>query len=266
MTTERQELREYLLGQLRTDAADELDGRLFAQDDLVRDLQDEQDALMEDFLCDRLTGSEAASFRAQMARSPSLQEKVSSLRIYLEALKRQSTRVPHPSAPRFPRLLLWVSSALAVMLCLAIGMYVNETRRSSKINDELIALSRVAQPIYPSIGPSSVAVAFLSANVVRGPSTTPEIAMPATSAILELQIEMMGPARKGDTWYAEVRRGDEVIWKSYHMSAHQIGHETYLALFMDAGGVRPGTYEVRYAPMSDQGAFQSRVFQVIEHR
>jgi hypothetical protein len=49
MTTERQELREYLLGQLRTDAADELDGRLFAQDDLVRDLQDEQDALMDPF-------------------------------------------------------------------------------------------------------------------------------------------------------------------------------------------------------------------------
>jgi hypothetical protein len=40
------------------------------------------------------------------------------------------------------------------------------------------------------MGEHSVSVAFLSANVMRGPSNPPEFTAPATASLLELQIEM----------------------------------------------------------------------------
>jgi hypothetical protein len=266
MTTVRQETREYLLGHLPAHAADELDARLFAEDDLLSEVQSEEDALIEDFLRDKLTDEEATSFRAQIARSPALQEKVGALRILLGTLERWSTRISHPAPSRFPWILFWVSPALTIILCFVIVLYVKESRRNIKLNAQLVALSHPSQPISASIGANSVAVAFLSANVVRGRSALPEIATPATALVLELQIELTTTQKNEDTWNAEVRRDDEPIWKSSQMMVHRIGHETFLGLFMDARGVRPGTYEVRYAPSSDPKAFQRRFFQVKDPR
>ena len=266
MTTVRRELREYLLGQLPADAANAFDARLFAEDDLLHELEDEQDALIEDFIKERLIESEAASFRAQLARSPALQERVRSLRILLGALERQSTRVSRPAAPRFSRFLVLISPVLTIMLCFVIFLYFKESRRNIRLNAQLLALSRRPQPVAPTIGQNVVSVAFLSAHNLRGSSVPPEFTIPATASFLELQIELIGTTPEEDTWDAEVRRGDEPIWISSHMSAHRIGHETFLALFMDARGVRPGAYEVRYAPTSDPGAFQSKLFQVKKPR
>ena len=201
-----------------------------------------------------------------MERSPSLQEKVNSLHILLGALERRSTGVSHPGPSRVPPVILWISPALTIVLCFVIVLYVNESRRNTKLKTQLVALSHNPQTISTSTGANSVAVAFLSANVVRGRSAPPEIAAPATALVLELQVELTTTSKEEDTWDAEVRRGDEPIWITSHMSAHRIGHETFLALFMDARGVRPGAYEVRYAPTSDPGAFQSKLFQVKKPR
>jgi hypothetical protein len=266
MTTERQELREYLLGQLPEDAANELDALLFMDDDLLRELQDEQDALIEDFLKDRLMEKETTSFRAQITRSPSLQGRVDALRVLLAALERQSTRVSHPAPPRFARLFLLISPVLAIMLCFVIFLYVRESRKNVNLNSQLLPLSRVPQPIAHSIGGNSVVVAFLSANVSRGPSAPLEITAPASASFIELQIELHQTRREEDTWDAEVRRGAEVIWKSSHIPLHRIGQEEFLALFIDSGDIPPGTYVVQYSPTSNHRASQSRPFRVIKRQ
>jgi hypothetical protein len=260
MTTVRQELREYLLGQLPPDAADALDVRLFAGDDLLRELEDERDALIEDFLKERLIESEAASFRAQIARSSALQERIRSFHILLGTLERQSTRVSHPSASRFPRFLVLISPALTIMLCFVIFLYFKEFRRNIRLNVQLLALSHAPEPITSHMGENSVSVAFLSANVMRGPSAPPEFTAPAQASFLELQLELTRTTREEDTWDAEVRRGAEVVWKSSHIPMHQIGQEEFLALFIDAGDIRPGAYVVQYAPTSNPGASHSRSF------
>ncbi len=266
MTTVRRELREYLLGQLPPDAANAFDARLFAEDDLLHELEEEQDALIEDFIKERLIESEAASFRAQLARSPTLQEKVNSLRILLGALQRQTTRVFQPAAPRFSRLLVLISPALAIMLCFVIFLYFKESRRNIRLNAQLLALSRRPQPVAPTIGQSVMSVAFLSAHNLRGPSVPPEFTVPATASFLELQIELIGTTREEDTWNAEVRRGTEVVWKSSHIPMRRIGQEEFLSLFIDAGDIRPDAYVVQYAPASNPGAFRSRSFRVREPR
>jgi len=72
----------------------------------------------------RLTEDENASFSAQIARSPLLQEKVGSFRILTRcARKADSTRLASGSHPAFSRFAILISPALATMLCIAIFLY-----------------------------------------------------------------------------------------------------------------------------------------------
>jgi hypothetical protein len=262
MTTERQELREYLLGQLPEDAANELDARLFSDDDLLGELQDEQDSLIEHYLRGRLTEKESAFFGAQIARSPSLQEKVDSLRVLLAVLEKQPAR----STSRLSRFAILLSPAFAIMLCIVAFLYVRESRRNSDLSSQLLALSPAPQPVVNSIGQSSIAVAFLSANVSRGPSIPPEISVPAAASLIELQVELHEPPPGESRWDAEVLRGNEVIWKSSHLPLRQVGQEAFLALFIDTGAIQAGSYVVRYSPSSTPGIAQARSFRVTERR
>lgn len=264
MTIKREELRKYLLGELSEELADELDVRLFADDDLHRDLQDEQDSLIEDFAGGRLTGEEQASFRAQIARSPSLQEKVDSFRVLLAALERQTARISNPVPNRLFRLTILTSSALAILLCIAVFLYVREYRKNANLNSQLFSLSHTPQPIARSIAGNSVTVAFLSGNISRGPMASPEIRVPASASFLELQVEIHQRPPEEDTWDAEVLRGSEVIWKSSHIRLHRIGQEEFLALFIDAGDIPPDYYVVQYAPSSKSAPSRTRPFRVIE--
>lgn len=266
MNIKREELRKYLLGELPEEPADELDARLFTDDDLHRDLQNEQDSLIEDFLGGRLSEGEQASFRAQIVRSPALQEKVASFRVFQAALERQAERFSHPVSSSFSRFAILISPALAMMLCIAVFLYVRESRKNANLNSQLLALSHAQQPIARSIGGNSVAVAFLSANVSRAPLAPPEIRIPPTASFIELQIELHQILPEEGTWDAEVLRGTEVIWKSSHIPLHRIGQEEFLALFIDAGDIPPGSYVVQYAPTSKPEPSQTRPFRITEGR
>jgi hypothetical protein len=262
MKNEPGDLRKYLLGALPEESASEMDERLFANDDLHHDLQREQDSLIEDFLGGRLSEQEEASFRAQCVLSPSLRERVNSLRVLLIALERQPTH----TASRLSRLAILLSPALAIMLCIVAFLYARESRGNRDLSSQLLALSRAPQPVVSSIGQSSIAVAFLSANVSRGASSPTEISIPATASLIELQVELHEAPAGESRWDVEVLRGDEVIWKSSRLPLRRVGQEAYLALFIDAGGIQTGSYKVRYSPSSIPGIAQVRSFRVTASR
>src|ERR1700677_2488093 len=191
MKTDQQQLRDYLLGRLPENLATELDTRLFANNELNRELQDEQDSLIEDFVYRRLAAVEDEAFQAQCERSPMLQEKVRSFRVFLSALERQSDSQSAPLTFRSRQFLSLLSPALALLLCFASFLYTRELRRNAVLSSQLLASSRT----YGSNTSSdedrrSTVVAFLSANVPRGPSVAPEIRLPATARLLELQVEL----------------------------------------------------------------------------
>jgi len=256
-----------LLGGLSEQPADELDARLFAGEDLHRDLQDEQDLLIEDFLAGRLTEDENASFSAQIARSPLLQEKVGSFRILLAALERQTARVSRPVPSRFSRFAILISPALATMLCIAIFLYVREFRKSAGLNAQLQALSHAPQAVSESHGNLPVTVAFLSANNVRGASSPPEIGVSANDSLIELQLELREAPAGDASWDAEVLRGTDVIWKASQVPLRTVGREKFLSLFIESRSLQPGDYEIRYRLSSSaHEVFQVRAFRVARQR
>jgi hypothetical protein len=268
MQTDRLILRGYLLGSLPEDLATEVDARLFAEDELHRELQEEQDALIEDFVYGQLAPDVEAAFQSQCARSPLLQRKAESFRLFLSALERQTTparlwKVPYFSLPRF------LAPALALMLCVASLLYLRELRRNTVLVSQLQASSRAPAPVTPSSGGKVVdVVAFLSANIPRGPATAPEITVPASATMLELQVELHPPA-SGNVdwdrvdWDMELLRGDEVVSKSAHVRLRRIGLQTFLPLIIDTGAIHAGSYIVRYWPHADPGAIQIRQFYVV---
>jgi anti-sigma factor RsiW len=267
MKIERSELREYLLGRLPEKKADELDTRLFADDTLHRDLQDEQDLLIEDFLGGRLTEDENTSLSAHIARSPSLQEKVASFRVLLAALERQTAPVSHSVPSRISRFAILISPALAIMLCVAIYLYVREFRQNASLHAQLQALSHAPQIVSESHGNLPVAVAFLSASTVRGPSAPPQIGVSANDSLIEFELELRAAPAGVDSWDAELWRGTDVIWKASQVPLRTVGHEEFLPLFIESRILQPGDYEIRYRPSSSpHEVFRGRAFRVARQR
>jgi len=266
MNTDQQQLRDYLLGRLPENLATELDTRLFASNELNRELQDEQDSLIEDFVYGRLAPVEDEAFQAQCARSPMLQEKVRSFRVFLSALERQSDSKSSPLTLRFQQFLSLLSPALALLLCFASFLYTRELRRNASLSSQLLTSSRAHGSNTSSSNEDrrSTVVFFLSANVPRGPSAGPEIRVPATARLLELQVELQ-PSPSGETdGDVELLHNTEVIWTSVHVPLHRIGQEAFLSLLIDTGSIRTGSYVVRYSLHPDHGAAQFRPFHLVK--
>jgi hypothetical protein len=264
MKIDQQELRDYLLGRLPEELATALDTSLFADTELHRELQDERDSLIEDFVYDRLTSEEEQAFQAQCVLSPLLEEKVNSFRVFLSALERQSDQARLMMAPFLPRFFILISPVLAFMLCIAAFLYVREFRRNALLNSQLLALSHGPVPVgqtgddkHPTV------VAFLSANVPRDASVPPEIIIPATAALLELQVEVHSPSLGDADWDAELLRGTEVVWRSSHLPLHRVGQEAVLSLLLNTESVRAGSYTIQYSLRSDPGSITTRPFRIV---
>jgi hypothetical protein len=262
---ERQRLREYLLGKMPEDVAAELDARLFADNALLDELEQERQSLIEDFVGSRLTVEEAALFQAQLSRSPELRQKVDEFREFLQALQRQTPVPENRRASLLSRVFLLLSPAFAILLCAVSPLYVKELHRNADLHAQLQAGQQRTQFLQHSIaGGQPLVTAFLSANVPRESSAPPEIVIPAKTSMLELQVELHDPP--SDDWKVEVLAGKEVLWQSAHTRVHRVGQETFLTVFLNTEDLPPDQYAIRYAPASDPSASQTRLFIVREGR
>ncbi len=262
--TDRQQLRDYLLGRLPEDLAVQFDSRLFADDALRQELDEEQHSLIEDFVYERLTETEERTFQEQCAQSPLLRGKVASLRVLLSALERQQDSTSPSFSLSFKQFLALLSPALALLLCFAAFLYVRERHRNTSQVSQVAALFPPAKLGAPSSGHGvPTVVVFLSANVVRSSSAMPEIKIPSAGTVLELQVEVRSPSSSVADWDVALLRGNEVIQSSSHVPLHRLGEETYLSLRIDAASLQDGSYRVRYSPHADPGVPQYRSFQVV---
>ena len=266
MNTERSELRAYLLGTLPGLAAEDLDARMFADNDLHRELENEQESLIEDLLQNRLSAEDEALFRAQCARSPELQRRVDSLRALLRTLHTQAAQnlLPVPSSRH--RFFFFASPALAASLLVLGFLYFREVRENANLHSQLQVPAPPPKPIVEPAEEHPVFLAFLSADVPRGPSAVPEFPLPAAASLLELQVEVRNPPVVEGTWDVQVLRGGETAWKSSHVPLRRAGQKEYLALLIDREDLPPGSYQVRYSPSSDPGASQSKTFRIAQLR
>jgi hypothetical protein len=263
MTTKLSELRAYLLGRLPDNAAEDLDARLFSDDDLHRAIEQERESLIEDYLRARLSPEEDARFRALCARSPEFQAQVNSVRTLLAALDKQAPKNLSP-VPTYRRIFFFASPALAALLLIVSFLYLREARENS---NRIVQLQTLAQSPKPNVSPidgQPVFLAFLPADVPRGPSTFPAFAVPPTGSLLELEVEVRNPSDGDSHWSVDLLRGSTTVWKSANVPLRRVGRKAYLALFIDRGNLQPGSYQLRYSISAETGTPQSRSFQIAQ--
>ena len=263
MKTEPSDLRAYLLGTLPEKPAENLDARLFSDDDLHRALEEERESLIEDFLKSRLSPEDEARFRALCAHSPELNTQVNSLRTLLAALDGQALRNLSP-APTYRRIFFFVSPALTALLLIFSFLYLREIRENSNLHSQLQTLAPSPKPNVSPIDEHPTFLAFLSADVPRGPSTLPTIDVPATGSLLELEVEVRNPPEGESHWNVDVLRGPAKVWKSANVPLRRAGRKAYLALVIDRDHLLPGSYQVRYSIAWESSAPQSKSFQIAQ--
>jgi hypothetical protein len=191
-----------------------------------------------------------------------LQTQVNSLHTLLAALDKQPLQ--NLSPPTYRRMFFFVSPALATLLLIVCILYLREIRKSSSLHTPLQALTQSPSPNASPIDGHPVFLAFLSADVPRGPSTLPAFALPATGSLLELEVEVRNPPDGNRQWNVDLLRDPATVWKSANVPLRRTGRKAYLALFIDRENLEPGSYQVQYSISSESGSTQRRSFLIAQ--
>lgn len=254
---ERRLLRRYLLGAMAEDESGKLDERLFSGNELLQEVEVEQENLIEAYVRGDLGEEEAVQFEAQCSRSPQLQERVEEFRVLLAALQRKpEVKAAKANARIWDRVLLVLTPALAVAVCILAVVSVRQLRTIRGLNAQAESMPQQAAATpatvqAPGLAAGTPFVAFLTASVPRGEASLPHIAIPSSASLVELQVELKGA---GDgLWNAELLEGNKVVWQSARVQPQHVGQEEFLALYLAASNLPPGSYSVQYGPSASPG-------------
>jgi len=270
--TDRRELREFLLGGLAPADAEALEERMFAEDALYQELEEERSILIEEYVAKSLTAQDAARFERQIRESPELAREIAGLRDLKVLLQRRSRS---RTAGFAAATLAWrpLPAALAgCVLLLAVALCV-QWRENRRLSTEVARVTH-APPVAPkTIAPPGIAkdaVLFLAAGVVRGPRDIARVQIAPGTGLLELQIEVpaAGGASEGATeagsaaWSVAVSRNGQPILRSDSVVARSSGSIRYLPVYIPRESLPDGDYAVQIrSPRPAQNGF-SRAFRV----
>ena len=267
---EKRQLREFLLGGLSSADAQELEERMFAEDALYRELEEERSALIEDYATGELPGEDAERFKEQCDKSPDLMQQVEQLHLLKGLLaQREDKREAIASSSRFSRSAKWLTPALATVVGLLIIVAYVQWSHNRRLGLEL-AMKTQQKGGEIAITQSSVpvsqleAVAFLSADVVRGSQDIPHVRIAPGTVLLQLQIELRGTAVTTEPWTVQLLRNGQEIWKSTAIHSRRAGTTTYLPIYIGRESLPNGVYMMRLALDRSGQSEETRFFE-IEH-
>ncbi len=236
---ESNEIREYLLGRLTEAEAAAFEERLFANDDLLRAVAEEQDELIDDYLSAGLSAEDENIVRAQVAGSSTLQEKVEMHRRLLRALQhRPAAFEKTPSVAKWRW--VWVG---AVATAIAVGGVLFQRPKRTENQVATIAASAPAPRQGPTANVAD-SVFFLSSGVTRGTKSMPLLRIPAGAKSIELQVELPLSAETTRQWQLVDVDGREPGPASVGETKH-IGAEFYVPVRLPAEALPDGDHSLR---------------------
>jgi hypothetical protein len=264
MDEQRPKLRTYFLGGLPEDEASALDERLFVDDQLLHNLEEERELLIEEYVRGVLPADQVQQFREQCSRSPELQQRAKEMQALVDALGRLEEASPLPHrAGWLPRSAGWLLPvALAGGLCAVTTLYIHEFRANRSLGDQIrTSQARVIQPQEVIVGQTSVI--FLAANVMRGATSLPRIRIPAAALRIELQVEVRDADLNRGIWTVTIWQADQPVWMSARVPLRRIGQVTFLDLQVDSAVLSPNRYLLQFAPVGRPNSERARQFETV---
>ena len=243
-----QQLRAFLLG---LDNGHVLEDSLFTDSssasELQLELEQEQQALIDDFLSGLLSGRERRIFSRQIERSPDLAQRVSQHRILRATLTRsaQPARPLKPRAPLF-RLPLFGFSLAFVALCI---FYVFASRqRHAPAAPATPSPTQQARAAIPPVKDALIAQTFfLTDAVTRGTPNVPALHIKPGIGQLDLQLEIRD-AGAGSEWNVAAFQGTTRVWCCTTERIQKVGTQPVLTVKIPAEPFTRGTYSVTATP------------------
>jgi hypothetical protein len=247
-----QELRAYLLGlervsepgtptnpQLEQPGNDALEDRIFTEDAVYRALEQEREALIDDFVSGFLTPEETSILEEQCRLSASLREMVTERRNLVAALELRQHRTRRSAwTLRRPKPWTLIPSIFSVAACLVLAVVLLH-RSPAPTPPKQAAGAPLASP--PAATPSpGVKVFFLADLVTRGVSRAPVLKVPAATAAVDLQVEIRN-ASPGSPWKMELLHGKTTIWGA-EGKVENVGGLSLLTAHLDASTLQSGNF------------------------
>ena len=243
------EVRAYLLGALDEASAAALESRYVGDPALIEAIRDEEDALVADYLDDRLTAVDRARFNRHYLASPVHRERVALARALVERAAATA-----PRAATAPSFYGWLAMAAAVVLMSLWlvgrpGPAPREAHGPIPAPSPAPLPSPAPPPAVPSPGPAApsttraaMAIA-LSAVSVRGAPAAPAHELPAEPVDLLLRLEGT-PDLADRAFDVEVQRVDgTVVWRGRVRTASR-GSGLLATAAIPAGTLSPDDYVV----------------------
>jgi len=262
--TDRRRLREFLLGGLASGDADALEERMFTDDALYQQLEEEHEALVEEYVADSLTGEDAARFERQRNLSPELALRVAELRSLKTLLERgrEEHKTGAAAAGQF-----WRPLPVAMAVCIfgLVLLFCLQWRQNQRLQAELalkVEAPQSAVKAIPVQAGQTEGVVFLAAGVVRGPQDVARVEITRGTSLVQLQIEVTGPEAGAKSWMVEVSRDGQEIFRSDAIAARHVGSISYLPVYIAAESLPQGTYSVRIHPIDSSHSNERRTFTI----
>jgi hypothetical protein len=261
--TYRQKRREFLLGGLAPKDADAMEERMFADDAFYEELDEEHEALAEEYVAKSLAGEEAARFERQRSLSPELANKVAELRDLKTLLeRRREARSGGAAARSFLRPLPVVMAVCLFGLAISACVQWRESRRLRAELAQRVEEPQVGVKAVPAQAGPSEGVVFLAAGVVRGPEDVARVEIAPGASLVQLQIEVPAGDANTKSWLVEVSRDGREMFRSDAVFARHAGSISYLPVYIAAESFPDGSYSVRIRSTDLNKDEKSRMFTI----
>jgi hypothetical protein len=204
--------RAYLLGAVDERESDLLEEEYFQSVEALETVEAAEETLIEDYLSDRLTGTERDRFERHYMATPLRRTRVETIRRLAAAAGRSAEQLPAARAA-FTRPMFAIAATLVVVA--GASVWIAERSRQPDLTGR--ARGKSAAPPSPESAGAVASATFafsVSPATVRGAQDTPALVVPSGTVVVDLQLEGEGaapPVARGRVLIRTVA-GDE-LWQ-----------------------------------------------------
>lgn len=261
------EIRDYLLGVLPEKQREEIEQRLFSDDDFHLEVEIAEEELFDDYLQNRLPESERRLFETHFLASPLRRKRLQFARAFNDKI---SSKTEVPVTPVLPlparSFTAWLypyALAACFLLMAVLGTLDYRLSRSvQKEHDKAVSLARQLENAgrQAQVVPNSI---FQAELVPKGSRSGPQPQLIIPKDILALQFRLVVPANfRGPARIDLLNDAGQSIFSQQVGQIERAGNQSLVSALIEARYLPPGDYLLRLTPQ-DSPSFLEYAFQVL---
>lgn len=261
------EIRDYLLGVLPEKQREEIEQRLFSDDDFHLEVEIVEEELFDDYLQNRLLELERRLFETHFLASPLRRQRLQFARAFNDKIS-SKTEVPVTPALPLParsftaRLYPYALAACFLLMAVLGTLDYRLSRSVQEEHDKAVSLARQLENAgrQAQVVPKSI---FQAELVPKGSRSGPQPQLIIPKDILALQFRLVVPANfRGPAQIDLLNDAGQSIFSQQGGQIERAGNQSLVSALIEARYLPPGDYLLRLRPQ-DSPSFLEYAFQIL---